>query len=298
MAKNSASGDLVKALQSSDQLWSTITNSAMVHHVGNALERGLVDTLDKMKSEETTDFIRGLCATTMALMDINFLGVESHFLVDAIRHRGLTRNPVAWLAMRPFYSNVAKMCEDGITDATTEMPIMESVVILLGSEVVQRAETAENDPAPEGTEKDDAEQALESARQLIGRGLYPQAMVSTQLALSWILRGGSPQIGDSLPIPELDNGIPAPIMAAFQTSVEYLNKHLQEGNLKQMLVDGVIYGTHASRGGVLIRRLTDRKWKEICKPEETPVFTNPGHFRRWIGRKLGVQGRRSNLKGW
>ena len=295
---NESARDLVKALHSSDQLWSTITNSAMVHHVGNALEKGLSHTMSKMKSGETADFIRGLSAATLALLDLNFLGVESSFLIDAIRHRGLTRNPVAWLAMRPFYNQIAKICENGITDSSIEMPIMESVVILVGSEMAQRADEAETDPAPEDMEKDDVKRALESARQLTRLGLYPQAMVSVQTVLSWILRGGAPDLGESLPIPELDTKIPPGIMATFKTSVEYLNKHLQEASLKQMLVDGTIYGTHADRGGVFSRRLTDREWTEIFPPEKTPIFDSPEQFRRWIGRKLDVKGRRSNLKGW
>ncbi len=271
----------------------------MVHHVGTALERGLIHTLEKMEAKESDSFLRGICAATLALMDLNFLGLEGGpYLIDAIRHRGLTPNPVAWLTIRPFYPKIAAICENGLTEADIEMPLIESVIILLGSEMAQRADEAYADPHPEGTEKEDAQQALESARYLISMGLYPQAMAPVQAALSWILRGGSPEIGDSLPIPKLDTKIPAPIMAAFQTSVEYLNKYLQVGNLKQMLVDGIIYGTHNSRGGVFMRRLIDREWEEVCKSGETPVFTNPEQFRRWIGRKLDVRGRRSDLKGW
>lgn len=292
----------VQALRTSDQLWSTVTDSAMVDHVGEALASGLENALSKIEEPERSDFIRSCCAGILSLVNLNFIGVESRYVIDAVEYTVLTPNPVAWLALRPFYPVFERICDDGLSDDPNDLRILESGIVVLGSEMVQRAQTSIAEPVPEGTEKDDVCDALEQARMRItnpkSSACYPHAMVGVQKVISWILRGGSLDIGEELPVPELDKNIPAPIMAAFQTTVEYVNSRLRSNRIRSMCVGGVWYGTYAADGGLLKKESPEENWKEVCAREETPTFRDANHFRRWLGQKLGVKGRRSNLKNW
>ena len=287
----------IQAIATSEQLWQTLIDSQLMLAVSQLLEKGLPESLQELGKNEAQLLAQNLCAIVSALVELNLQKPDDdyHLLTNIIQPTSLTQFPVGWLALRPFYFEIKRIAETGYEEA--DVPLLESLALLMACELVKRQEDQLLSPDPEGSEAEDMSATLAHARYHINTRNIPRALQCLSSLTEWFKKGGSRALGESLPEP-IGNEIPNDLLTSTKLLVQHINRELESETFNQMTIQGVIYATHPNKGGVLIKKKQDIEFVEICKKGTTPAFKSPEQFRRWIRRHLGVKGRRTKVIGW